>query len=427
MVMDTYILALETSSARCSVGLLSSDGVQTHCLVRSHEGVADHTEKLLPMVDDLLAAASASRDALAAIAFGQGPGAFTGLRVACGLAQGMALGLGVPVIPVPSLLAVAAQAQAAISSSTHGVAASGVHVVLQDARMDEAYAAIYQAPRAAQQAWQTLQEPMLIDRSQLAAWLGQWLVMQSAPVQRVWLSGDLSTRPDTTDALRALAPDTIAVVSTPVDGWVPDACVLAGLAWQAWCRNETVAPENAMPLYVRDKVAFTIDERERGAGGNPRAVGLPDSIHPMLPVHVEAVAAIEARVQSFPWSLKNFQDSLDHGYPAWVSMHHGQVTGYAIVMMAPDVAHLLVIGVHPDHQGRGTGRMLLEHCESQAAQNGSSVMVLEVRQSNHQALGFYRHMGYEEFSVRKDYYPAGHGQRENASAMKKPLSERVAS
>ncbi|HLR12905.1 MAG TPA: ribosomal protein S18-alanine N-acetyltransferase, partial [Burkholderiaceae bacterium] len=266
------------------------------------------------------------------------------------------------------------------------------------------------------------QPPMLVDRADLAVWLGQWLAAQPAAVQRVWLSGDLTAPGTEVDDLIAVDPERVSIVPMPEHGWTPDACVLAELALQAWHRNETVPPEDAMPLYVRNKVAFTIAEREHGAGGNPRAPGLPDAIHPMLPAHLESVAGIEASVQSFPWTLKNFQDSLQAGYPAWVSMHAGQVTGYAIVMMAPDVAHLLVIGVDPAHQGKGTGRLLLEYCEQQARDKGASVMVLEVRQSNRAAIGFYRHMGYQTFSTRKDYYPAGHGRREHADAMKKTLS-----
>lgn len=424
-MMDTYILALETSSSWCSVGLFSRVGDQANCVARRHEGAAEHTRRLLPMVDELLQAASLDRQALSAVAFGQGPGAFTGLRVGCGLAQGMALGLGIPVIPVPSLLVIAARAAEGLEAAIRSEPA--LHVVVQDARMGEAYVAVYRAPGKAGHGWQCVRAPMLVDRAELAIWLERWLSAIPAGTSQIWLSGDLSVPGSGVDSLVAVAPQRLSVAAAPASGWVPDACVLAGLAWQAWCRNETVQPEDAMPLYVRNKVAFTIAERERGAGGNPRAPALADTIHPMLPSHIEAVAGIEARVQSFPWTLKNFHDALQAGYPAWVSMHQGMVTGYAMVMMAPDVAHLLVIGVDPSHQGRGTGRLLLEHCEQQARQKEATVMVLEVRQSNHQALGFYRHMGYQAFSTRKDYYPAGHGQREDACAMKKPLALPVAS
>src|SRR5690606_8942889 len=107
--MDVYILAFETSTARCDVAILASVQGEIKRISRFHDGAAEHAQHVLPMVDALLEQAGISRNRLTAIAFGQGPGGFTGLRVACGLAQGMAFALGIPVIPVPSLLAVAQQ------------------------------------------------------------------------------------------------------------------------------------------------------------------------------------------------------------------------------------------------------------------------------------------------------------------------------
>ena len=87
----TYILALETSTTTCSVALLSEQGTAVTVVQRQFEGAAGHAAKLLPMVSALLREAGVPRSALSAVAFGQGPGAFTGIRVACGVAQGMGL------------------------------------------------------------------------------------------------------------------------------------------------------------------------------------------------------------------------------------------------------------------------------------------------------------------------------------------------
>ncbi len=90
------ILALETSTETASVALLDGDRL----LERSVAGRPGHSETILPEIRLLLAEAGVALDALDAIAFGAGPGAFTGLRLACGVAQGLAMGLGKPVIPV---------------------------------------------------------------------------------------------------------------------------------------------------------------------------------------------------------------------------------------------------------------------------------------------------------------------------------------
>ena len=91
--MELNLLALETSSSRCGVALLRAVDGRLEISVREHEGSQEHAERLLPMADALLAEAGIAASGLHAVAFGQGPGGFTGLRVACGVAQGMALSL----------------------------------------------------------------------------------------------------------------------------------------------------------------------------------------------------------------------------------------------------------------------------------------------------------------------------------------------
>ncbi|MFQ6746533.1 tRNA (adenosine(37)-N6)-threonylcarbamoyltransferase complex dimerization subunit type 1 TsaB, partial [Bordetella pertussis] len=105
--MDLNLLAFETSSSRCGVALLTEHGAEPVVAVLEHEGAQEHAERLLPMARELLARAGLAPEALQAVAFGQGPGGFTGLRVAWGVAQGIALGLGIPVLPVVSHEAVA--------------------------------------------------------------------------------------------------------------------------------------------------------------------------------------------------------------------------------------------------------------------------------------------------------------------------------
>ena len=97
------ILALDTSTEYCSVALLHGDAMA----LREERAGQRHSELLLPMIDLLLAGAGLPLASLDGIAFGAGPGSFTGLRIACGVAQGLALGAGVPVVPVGTLLALA--------------------------------------------------------------------------------------------------------------------------------------------------------------------------------------------------------------------------------------------------------------------------------------------------------------------------------
>ncbi|MCQ9616917.1 tRNA (adenosine(37)-N6)-threonylcarbamoyltransferase complex dimerization subunit type 1 TsaB [Paenalcaligenes niemegkensis] len=258
--MNTHILVLETSTQVCGVALLSAlPDEPSRLLIREHEGSGEHAERILPLVESLLAEANVSRADLSAIAFGQGPGGFTGLRVACGVTQGLAYALNLPVIAVSSLLAVAATAQAV---------ADQIEVVALDARMGEVYVAAYRH-RVDKNAWETVREPMLLDAEFLALWIEQLTAQLEAPVT-VRLSGDaLTAFPGLAAPLAELPGLQLGEAGKPtVEG-------VAALAMLALQQGETIAPEQAMPLYVRDKVAFTTAERQLGQGGNPSAPWRP--------------------------------------------------------------------------------------------------------------------------------------------------------
>lgn len=412
--MTVHILALETSSSVCGVALLSCSDDAVRVFVQEHDATGEHAERLLPMADGVMREAGIDRAQLSGVAFGQGPGGFTGLRVACGVAQGIAYALGVPVVPIVSLLAVAER------DRNRQAQTGAVRVVVQDARMGEVYLGVYQdrvAGTAVQ--WETLQAPVLLDAADVGPWLSQaWSEWPSTghrpPVLR--LVGDaLDAYPD----LRLIRLDGIDTEAG--DALRADAAAIASLALQAWRDGATLAPDHAMPLYVRDKVAYTTRERESGAGGNPRAEGFPIRIEPMLPEHLDDVAEIESLVQSFPWSRRNFQDGLDAGYTAYVARQAGRTVGFYMAMFAPDVAHVLVIAVAPDQQKKGIGGRLLDHCEQMARSKQLPAIILEVRPSNGNALAFYRHGGYQQLSTRRDYYPAADGRREDACIMQKAL------
>ena len=126
------ILALDTATEACSAALLSGDGS-----VYERHDIAPrrHAELILPMVDGILTEAGLGLNDLDAIAFGRGPGAFTGVRIAAGVTQGLALGAGLPVIPVSSL--------AALAQPALGKAAIVLPAI--DARMGEVYWAAYES------------------------------------------------------------------------------------------------------------------------------------------------------------------------------------------------------------------------------------------------------------------------------------------
>jgi len=203
---------------------------------------------------------------------------------------------------------------------------------------------------------------------------------------------------------------------------LPEAHWVAHLALSFWRNQQTVLPEHAAPLYLRDKVAFTTAERAVGQGGNPRAVPAPSkALLPMRRADLPEVLALERSVQSHPWTVKNFEDALDAGYEAWVLRDSTGLVGFCLSMVAPDVVHILVIAVAPSKQRSGLGRILLKQVIDTAQQQGREGLLLEVRPSNTSALAFYDAQGFVQIGRRRDYYPVGKGGREDALVMKKTL------
>lgn len=139
-------------------------------------------------------------------------------------------------------------------------------------------------------------------------------------------------------------------------------------------------------------------------------------LSPMLATDLSAVHAIETTANQFPWSLKNFEDSLQSGYQGWIVREAEKIIAYALVQHVLDEAHLLNICVHPAEQGKGLGRQLLNAVIDVVSLRGSNLMVLEVRRSNRRAQELYLSAGFNEMSVRRGYYPAVQG-REDAVMM----------
>jgi len=142
----------------------------------------------------------------------------------------------------------------------------------------------------------------------------------------------------------------------------------------------------------------------------------------MTVADLERVLAIEALAYSHPWTRGNFIDSLAAGYLAWLRLDAaGRCIGYCVAMPGFEEMHLLNITVAPAAQRRGHARAMLQAlCDACTAQ-GRPLLWLEVRQSNAVARQLYTRFGFETVGLRRDYYPAGNGRREDAVVMRLAL------
>ena len=484
--MKKYLLAIESAASESSVAILeltspsaAEEGVSLvvgrHWSAFNRSGSLDHAEQLLPMIDSLLAEAEIAKTDLVAVAFSQGPGAFTGLRIACGLAQGMALGLGLPLIPIDSLRATAQSAvdflvdnkQLKCISKAEGdspiLVGVDYIVTLLDARMGEAYMAIYQ-PRLNQAELgrdaidlKVIQKPSLISIKDVLPWLDEQRFYDN---KQLFFAGNaLAVYAEELAVSFEAKEFDFTVLPKQVTEWA-DATVLARLAVKKLQRGETVEAHLAAPIYLREKVAFTEKERAEGFTGNPSATkplvsdaasadhGDADTmsfnrsfqvgteyylLRPMEQRDIAGALLIEQTVQDYPWTRGNFKDSLRAGYPAWVIEHKlsstpvddaeddSRIVGFAVQMLAPDVAHVLLIAVEPSLQGKGLGTLLLKTLEKNALRAGLDKQLLEVRRSNDQAQRFYLRHRYAVIGTRKGYYREVGGASEDAIVLEKTL------
>lgn len=222
------LLALETSTRRISVAL----AIDGQCRERFADLPNSGSEVVLPWVGELLEEAGIGKQQLDAVAFGAGPGGFTGLRLACGIAQGLGYGLDIPVVPVSTLAALALGA------------GDGLVWTVLDARMNEVYAAAYRidgervteaaAPVCVAPEGAVPPAPSFAGESGIAVGDGF-----SAYAERIHVPSGWTVRPNR---------------------W-PGAQAIARLGHAALMRGAGLAAAQAQPIYVRDKVALTTAER----------------------------------------------------------------------------------------------------------------------------------------------------------------------
>lgn len=259
MPQPPTLLALETSTERLSLAIMKGERVW----VREVDAGQRHSELAMAELAALFAEANLKLTDMDAIAFGQGPGSFVGVRIACGLAQGLALGAGKRLIAVPTQLALAEQALLA----PPGVKSEAARVLVAiDARMGEFYVAAYeldqtevdhtnqadQKNQADASGWRVVVAPMLAKADQLPAIASDgFFGIGSAfdvPVLRAQLLASYAGK-----------------ISRVLENRLPSTSDVGRIASRQWAKLGTAAgitPELAAPLYLRNHVAMTIVERQ---------------------------------------------------------------------------------------------------------------------------------------------------------------------
>ena len=253
--MHTYKwLAIETSTDMLSLAIASTQGDTSEVWGHTSQGGAKSSQLVLPEIVRLMEEAQIRFTDLTAVVFGKGPGSFTGLRTACSVAQGLAFGAGVPVLPIDTLLAVAEDARYQSAQQKQQQTQQQQQLeqlpeeakrffVAMDARMDQVYTAAYE-------------------------WRSEWQCVQSPSVQSPedicvpteWKNLDFSTVGNAWDAFATRWSNALSGKHMYA---MPTTQALLRLAPIAFEQGLAVLPEQALPIYIRDKVAQTTLEREQ--------------------------------------------------------------------------------------------------------------------------------------------------------------------
>jgi tRNA threonylcarbamoyladenosine biosynthesis protein TsaB len=416
-------LAFDTSTETLSLAVSHGEQLWTH----TAPGGAQASATLIPAILALLAQAGLRLDELDVIAFGRGPGSFTGLRTACAVAQGLGLGVEasgktVQLLPVDTLLAMAEEAR-------HRSGVRRVVVVL-DARMDEVYTASYDFDASG--LW-FAQDAQVVKPEAVVCAAGWRLAGNAFAAYGERLGGKALAQ----DEANNVVGDAAGVA--PIDA-LPTAAAMLRLAPLLLAVGQGVRADDALPSYVRDKVASTTVERvaakERAQASAKQSmvestagstVQSPPEVRfePLTPRQLGAVTLIENAVYSHPWTPGNFIDSFKAGYAAQALMAGDAkagskaevLIGYFVAMKGVDEVHLLNLTVAPAYQRQGWARCMLDALALWSRGQGAQALWLEVRESNARAVEVYTRHGFAQIGVRKAYYPAAPGQRENAVVM----------
>lgn len=221
----TSLLALDASSSACSVALWMDGNV----IGRVEHAPRGHTRRLMPMIDALLDEAGIARTSLDAIAYGHGPGAFTGIRIAAGAAQGIAYGLGCPLLGVSTLRALA-------HNAWQRDGASLVMPVL-DARLGELYVALYR-----------------VEQGRLEAVMADSVMAPESLELASCSPGSITMIGSGVALMDRLSSEVRTYVGATLEHREPEARDIAQLAAMDFASGLITSPQEALPVYLRDQV-----------------------------------------------------------------------------------------------------------------------------------------------------------------------------
>lgn len=380
------LLAIETTGPLASVAFVGSDG-------RIVESVSDrtlsHLQHLIPMTDQLLADCGSAIGDVTHIAVSEGPGSFTGIRIGMATAKALAQVLDVPVVPVPTLEALAYNCEGF----------SGIRCTILDARRDQIYAAAFIMETDGLRRLvpeQALRVDAFASTVAAAAdrWRSETAAMAGSDAGRpsVCLLGD-GIKPYGSALTALLEAAGFAVELAPEERRSQRARSVAALGAMRAARGEGMDCRRVRPVYLRKAEAERkLLEKIRFREAEARDVG--------------KLAEMDGICFSLPWSREAFREEILENPLAryLVAELNGETIAYAGLWKILEEGHITNVAVLPAHRRRGIAEALVTELCRRAEAEGVRKFTLEVRASNAGAITLYEKLGFAAMGRRKNYY-----------------------
>ena len=359
------ILALDSSGLVASVAVVEDNQLLAEYTVNYKK---THSQTLLPMLDEIAKMIELDLETIDAIAVAAGPGSFTGLRIGSATAKGLGLALKKPLIPVPTVDALAYN----LYDST------GVICPMMDARRKQVYTGIY---RFADHELVTVSRQKAIAVEELIREL-------NALGEAVIFLGDGVTVYQEMLKENMQVPYSFA----PAHLNKQRAGAVGALAEKYYREGKTVTAAEHQPEYLR----ISCGKRSRKKIMKIREMQLDD---------LEQVMKIENENFSRPWTETGFFTFLIRQDTLFLIAAEGEeILGYCGVVMVQDEGDITNVSVKKDRQNHGTGKLLVQELIRITNEMGVSRLFLEVRESNERAIHVYEKAGFVKNGLRKNYY-----------------------
>lgn len=389
------ILAFDSSGLVASVAIVEDGSLIAEYTTNYKK---THSQTLLPMLDEVVRMTETDKGSFDALAVAAGPGSFTGLRIGSATVKGLAFAWNLPVIAVPTL--------EGLAYNLWGC--RRLICPIMDARRRQVYTGLYTFDEADELVTVMEQTPMAMDelidelngRGESVVFVGDGIDVFAKTIEEK-LGVPYSFAPAHMNKQRAGS--------------------VAAAAWVRYSRGQYCSGDDFAPEYLRLSQA----ERERAeklaAGKEPEdsadeqmkiykvtasvesAEALPKELTAEKLVGI--ITDLESEIFGSPWTRSMVAESVTYPYETLaVCICGGDLAGYIIYSAPGDTADLLRVAVKPEQRRRGIAKKLIDYMVSDCAGKGDDGIMLEVRTSNRAARALYDRAGFEQISVRKDYY-----------------------